>query len=64
MEKGKDYYIIIKNGVEFRVMTEDYLAKRGFCCSNNCLHCPYSPKAQKGNTELREDVKQKIKKGT
>lgn len=64
MEKGKDYYTIIKNGVEFRVMTEDYLAKRGWCCANNCLHCPYHPKAQKGNIELREDVKHKIKKGT
>lgn len=60
MEKGKDYYTIIKNGVEFRVMTEDYLARRGFCCSNNCLHCPYSPKAQKGNNKLREDVKKRL----
>ncbi len=61
MEKDKDYYIIVKNGVEFRVMTEEYLAKRGWCCGNNCLHCPYSPKAQKGNTNLREDVKRRVK---
>jgi hypothetical protein len=61
MEKDKDYYIIVKNGVEFRVMTEEYLAKRGWCCGNNCLHCAYSPKAQKGNTNLREDVKRKVK---
>ena len=25
----------------FRVFTEKYLLKRGFCCKNYCKHCPY-----------------------
>ena len=25
----------------FRVFTESYLLKRGFCCKNYCKHCPY-----------------------
>ncbi len=23
------------------VFTRDYLLRRGFCCGNNCRHCPY-----------------------
>lgn len=26
----------------FRVFTEQYHLRRGFCCNNNCKHCPYS----------------------
>ncbi len=25
----------------YRVFTEQYLLKRGFCCKNACRHCPY-----------------------
>ncbi len=32
-----DYYI--ENG--FHVFTEQYHKKRGYCCKNNCKHCPY-----------------------
>jgi len=35
---GKDYYI---NEQGFWVFTEDYLRRRGYCCGNGCLHCPY-----------------------
>jgi hypothetical protein len=34
---GEDYYI--ENG--YRVFTEAYHQKRGFCCGNGCRHCPY-----------------------
>ena len=51
LQEGKDYYM--ENG--YRVMTEEYLTKRGYCCANGCRHCPYWPKAQKGNTVLRKD---------
>lgn len=34
------------------VMTETFHLRRGKCCSNKCLHCPYEPKHQKGNTYL------------
>lgn len=23
------------------VFTEQYLLRRGYCCKNNCRHCPY-----------------------
>lgn len=25
----------------YRVFTEKYLLKRGYCCKNGCRHCPY-----------------------
>ncbi len=53
----------LKEGVDFcmekgyRVMTERFLVNRGYCCANGCRHCPYWPKAQKGNTVLRNELK-------
>lgn len=43
----------------YRIMTEFYLVKRGYCCSNGCLNCPYSPKAVKGNRKLRPELEKK-----
>ena len=37
IQKLQDYYY--ENG--FKVMTEKYHLKRGYCCKNNCRHCPY-----------------------
>jgi len=45
----------------YRIMTEFYLVKRGYCCSNGCKNCPYSPKAVKGNRKLRTEVVNKYK---
>lgn len=36
------------------VFTETYHIARGFCCGSKCRHCPYWPKYQKGNTNLRK----------
>ena len=36
------------------VFTEDYHIERGYCCGNGCRHCPFSPKAIKGNSTLIE----------
>ncbi|WP_423128468.1 DUF5522 domain-containing protein [Gaoshiqia sp. Z1-71] len=55
-EEGEDYYLSPEG---YRVMTESYLVKRGYCCSNGCKHCPYEPKARKGNRTLRADVVKK-----
>ena len=55
LEEGKDFYL--QKG--YRVMTESYLVRRGYCCSNGCKHCPYDPKAQKGNRKLRPDIAKK-----
>jgi hypothetical protein len=52
-KEGVDYYM---NPDGYRVMTELYLVKRGYCCSNGCKHCPYSPKAMKGNRKLRPEL--------
>jgi hypothetical protein len=35
--EGKDYYL--ENGLF--VFTASYLLHRGYCCDNNCRHCPY-----------------------
>ena len=35
--KQKDHYW--ENG--YKVMTEKYHLKRGYCCKNSCRHCPY-----------------------
>lgn len=50
LKEGVDFYM---NPKGFRVMTEKYLRDRGWCCGNGCTHCPYHPKAIKGNTNLR-----------
>jgi len=38
--EGKDYYI--EKGLY--VFTEYYLKERGYCCKNQCRHCPYGYK--------------------
>lgn len=40
--EGIDYYF--ENGL--MVLTALFLKKRGYCCSNDCRHCPY-PKPEK-----------------
>ena len=36
--EGEDYYF----HCGLMVFTEKYLLKRGYCCGNGCLHCPYN----------------------
>lgn len=40
--QGRDYYL--EKGLY--VFTEEYLLNRGYCCSNNCRHCPYQSKTE------------------
>jgi hypothetical protein len=37
-----------------KVMTETFHISRGFCCGNKCRHCPFEPRAQKGNTTIKK----------
>ena len=37
--EGKDHYIDPVTG--YLVMTSLFLKNRGYCCENNCCHCPY-----------------------
>jgi len=53
LKEGVDY-TISREG--YRVMTEEYLTRRGYCCANGCRHCPYWPKAKKGNRVLRKNI--------
>ena len=34
----EDFYISPEG---YRVFTEKFHLKRGYCCSSNCRHCPY-----------------------
>lgn len=36
------------------VFTELFHKQRGSCCGSNCKHCPYDPKAVKGNKKLKK----------
>ena len=38
------------------VMNEKYHKRRGSCCGNGCLHCPYDPKHKIGNTEIKKSL--------
>ena len=37
ISQSQDFYY--ENG--YKVMTEKYHLKRGYCCNNKCRHCPY-----------------------
>lgn len=37
-----DYYF--ENGL--MVLTAHFLKKRGYCCGNDCRHCPYTEKKE------------------
>ena len=37
------FYIDPESG--FKVMTEEYLINRGWCCNMYCRHCPYKDKS-------------------
>lgn len=37
--KETDYYL---NDSGMMVFTRAYHLKRGYCCGNGCLHCPYN----------------------
>ena len=41
----KDEYYQSKEG--YIIFTEKYHLKRGYCCNNNCKHCPYKEEDKK-----------------
>ena len=52
--EGIDYYL--EKGTI--VLTEEYLKRRGKCCSSGCRHCPFEPRHTKGSTDIREKPKE------
>ena len=41
--EGVDYYF--EDGL--MVLTAHFLLKRGYCCGNDCRHCPYDQQEEK-----------------
>lgn len=39
LTENTDYYF---NTEGLMVLTGKYLAERGYCCGNGCLHCPFN----------------------
>jgi hypothetical protein len=52
--EGVDFYL---NEKGYKVFTEAYHLKRGFCCKNGCKHCAYGY-----DKKLDKIVKDAIKK--
>ena len=49
---GKDFYF--ENGL--MVLTAYFLRKRGYCCHNNCRHCPYRNEETKDHNKKSANV--------
>ena len=45
-----DYYINKDGNLVF---TKEYHLKRGYCCQNECLHCPWGYKKPKQETRIK-----------
>ncbi len=54
LEENIDYYI---NEDGNFVFTREYHLKRGYCCKNKCLHCPwgYGKQGSKGGENGTDD---------
>ncbi|MEO7264104.1 MAG: DUF5522 domain-containing protein [Ferruginibacter sp.] len=56
MIEEEDFYY---NEQGMVVLTESYHLKKGFCCGNGCLHCPYDyvnvPEPAKSNLILSKE---------
>lgn len=50
-EEGDFYY----NEDGYKVFTEQYLEKRGYCCQNGCKHCPYGYDKKSGRIKPSND---------
>jgi hypothetical protein len=48
----EDYYFSEEG---YLVFTEAYHLKRGFCCHNNCKHCPYKEKKTKDSSDKQQE---------
>jgi hypothetical protein len=45
----EDYYLSPEGYIVF---TEKYHLKRGYCCQNNCKHCPWKKKTESLENKL------------
>ncbi|MGZ3767842.1 MAG: DUF5522 domain-containing protein [Mucilaginibacter sp.] len=51
LQENIDYYI---NEDGNFVFTREYHLKRGFCCKNKCLHCPWDYGKPKGSKQIKK----------
>lgn len=58
LEEGKDYYILPDGRLVF---TAAYLLRRGWCCGNGCLNCPFGyeavPEPKRSNLLRSRNIK-------
>jgi hypothetical protein len=48
--EGEDYYLSPEG---YKVFTEKYHLKRGYCCKSGCKHCPYGYDKKTGNFQKK-----------
>ncbi len=48
----EDYY---HSEEGYLIFTEQYHLKRGYCCENGCLHCPYGFKKESLRVENKKE---------
>jgi len=46
----KEDYYYAKEG--YIIFTEKYHLKRGYCCNNNCKHCPFKKEQKEKNDKF------------
>lgn len=52
IKKEEDFYY---NEKGYKVFTQFYHIKRGYCCGSGCLHCPFYPKHKKNSVEIKKE---------
>jgi len=53
LKENEDYYI---NEDGNFVFTKEYHLKRGYCCKNKCLHCPWIMENPKRISKLKNNL--------
>ncbi|MBK0380847.1 DUF5522 domain-containing protein [Mucilaginibacter segetis] len=50
-KENVDYYINPDGNLVF---TKEYHLKRGYCCKNRCMHCPWNYGREKQTTKTKD----------
>ncbi|MCP9496144.1 MAG: DUF5522 domain-containing protein [Pyrinomonadaceae bacterium MAG19_C2-C3] len=51
--EGVDYYF----DAGLMVLTAHYLRRRGYCCANECRHCPYDKTPDEANDVIVSETR-------
>jgi hypothetical protein len=54
LNENEDFYYSVEG---FKVFTEKYLLKRGYCCKSGCRHCPYGYDKKTGTTTKERELR-------